>query len=343
MANHPTGRRRTSRWSSTSSNPSLPTRPHGDATEKVEVASPALPFYEKEEECGWKRLRSSYIPRRPSIRIPSAIKVPNFLHEESEAPRIHTYMWSFQFWLLLREQLDRDAYNDLFRQELERLLSRLTNPIQRQHAESMLVGFNFTNYIAAAVRRSSGAVNQDEIDEKIHEIAIRMLVSPGGLFRDYDERKHGPFNLRFRRTLANMLKNLAERERNRKRYIPSVPIRQEFEPGGVTADDLVARGTPEGDPQLLDDFRELVQRHLGAIAVRVFDARLEGIEMKSLPGISSYVVKKTVQEIKSLAKKYAIAVGDPSLLHRIEKLMAAEEMTVKRRKAAMSQRVAARG
>ena len=57
--------------------------------------------------------------------------------------------------------------------------------------------------------------------------------------------------------------------------------------------------------------------------------------MKNVPGVSSYTVKKTVQEIKALAKRYAIAVGDPNLLQRIERLMAAEEMTVKRRKAAM--------
>jgi hypothetical protein len=250
-------------------------------------------------------------------------------------------MWSFQFWLLLREQIDRDAYNDLFRQELQRLLSRLTDPTQRQHAETMR-DFDWTRYMAGAVRHS-GITAQDEIDEKVHEIAIRMLIQPGGLFRDYDETKHGPFPLRFRRTLANLLKNLSEKERNRKRYIPSVPIRQGFEPGGVTADDLPARGTPEGDPKLLDDFRELVKRQLGAIAVRIFDARSEGTEMKNVPGVSSYTVKKTVQEIKSLAKKYAIAVGDPNLLRQIEKLMAAEEMTIQRRKAAMQQRVAARG
>jgi hypothetical protein len=203
--------------------------------------------------------------------------------------------------------------------------------------------FDWTRYMAGAIRRSTGITSQDEIDEKVHEIVIRMMVSPGTLFRNYDEHRHGPFPLRFRRTLANMLKNLSERERNRKRYIPSVPIRQAFEPGGITADDLVARGTPESDPKLLDDFRELVQRTLGAIAVRVFDARLEGIEMKNVPGVSSYTVKKTVQEIKALAKKYALAVGDPNLLRQIERLMAAEEITVQRRKAAMSQRVAARG
>jgi hypothetical protein len=250
-------------------------------------------------------------------------------------------MWSFQFWLLLREQLDRTAYNDLFRQELENLLSRLTDPIQRQHAEAMR-DFDWVRYVAGSVRRS-GINSQEEIDEKIHEIAIRMLVSPGGLFRDYDERRHGPFPLRFKRTLANTLKNLLERERNRRRYIPSVPIRQEFVPGGVTADDLVSRGEPEGDPKLLDEFRELVRRQLGAIALRVFDARLEGIEMKTLPGVSSCMVKKSVQEIKALARKYALAVGDPSLLRQVERLMAAEEMTLQRRKAAMQQRVVARG
>jgi len=62
---------------------------------------------------------------------------PSSFRENPKLPRIHTLMWSFQFWLLLREQIDRDAYNDLFRQELERLLSRLTDPVQRQHAESM--------------------------------------------------------------------------------------------------------------------------------------------------------------------------------------------------------------
>jgi hypothetical protein len=251
-------------------------------------------------------------------------------------------MWSFQFWLLLREQLDRGAYNDLFRHELERLLSRLTDPVQRQHAESLL-DMDWTRYVAGAVRRSTGITSQDEIDDRVHEIAIHMLIQPGGLFRDYDKRKHGPFPLRFKRTLANILKNSAERERNRRRYIPSVPIRQGFEPGGITADDLVARGTAEGDPRLLDDFRQLVRRHLGAIALRVFDARSEGAEMKSLPGVSSYTVKETVKNIKSLARKYATAVGDPNLLRQIERLMAAEEMTVQRRKTAMQQRVVARG
>jgi len=242
-------------------------------------------------------------------------------------------MWSFRLWRLLREQLDPAAYNALFAEELERLLSRLTDPVQRQHAEGMR-DFNWTNYIAAAVRRS-GFTNQNEVEEKTHEIVVRLLVHPGGLFRDYNERLHGPFRLRFKRALSNSLKNLTEKERNRRRYIPAVSIRQEFVPGAVTPDDLVARGTPEGDPGTIDRFREMVRRHLGDTAVTILDARLQGMEMKEL-GMTSYTTKKLVQGIKNLARKYA--VGDPDLLARIERLMAAEERTVQRRQATMRQR-----
>jgi hypothetical protein len=242
-------------------------------------------------------------------------------------------MWNFRLWLLLREQLDPDAYNSLFQQELERLLPRLADPVQRQHAESMR-DFDWTRYIAGAVRRS-GFTNQNEIEEKVHEIIVRMLVQPGGLFRNYDERLHGPFPLRFKRTLANALKNLTEKERNRRRFIPSIPIGQEFVPGGVT--DLAARSTPEGDPEVIERFREMVRRHLGQTALSVFDARMQGVEMKDLP-ISPYNTKKLVQGIKDLARKYAVAVADLDLLAQVERLMTSEERTVQRRQATMKQR-----
>lgn len=106
------------------------------------------------------------------------------------------FMWSFQLWRLLREQLDAEAYNALFDDELERLSPRLSDPAQRGHAEGMR-GFNWTSYIAGAVRRS-GIVGHKEVDEKVHEIVIRMLVHPGGLFRDYNEPLHGPFPLSYR-------------------------------------------------------------------------------------------------------------------------------------------------
>ena len=132
------------------------------------------------------------------------------LSKKSHAPRIHTLMWSFQFWLLLREQLDRDAYNDLFRQELERLLSRLTDPIQRQHAESML-DFDWTRYMAGAVRRSLESPARTKSMRKstrsrfacwFHRVDCSGITMNG----DTDLSR-----LRFKRTLANMLKNLRKR------------------------------------------------------------------------------------------------------------------------------------
>ena len=244
----------------------------------------------------------------------------------------------FRYWLLLREQLDGAAYDALFDDELERLLPTLANASQRRQAEAMR-GFHWTNYIRGAVRRA-GIVGEDEVDEKVHEIVVRIVVHPGGLFRDYNERLHGPFPMRFKRSLANALKNITEKERNRRRHIPSIPIHQKFVPGGITPDDLVARGEPEGDPEVIEKFRETVRRHLGAMALAILDARLQGVEMKGLP-ITSYAAKKLVREIKGLARKYAAAAGDWDLLAHIERMLAADEIT-RRRRAATRGRIAAR-
>ena len=51
-------------------------------------------------------------------------------------------------------------------------------------------------YIAAAVR-GAGFRDQREVQERAHDVAVKMLT--GGLFRDYDERRHGPMDRRFRR------------------------------------------------------------------------------------------------------------------------------------------------
>ena len=60
---------------------------------------------------------------------------------------------------------------------------------------------------------------------------VKMLT--GGLFRDYDERQHGPLDLRFKRAMANAIKNMVEKQKNARRLLPTVPIGQEFEPGGI--------------------------------------------------------------------------------------------------------------
>ena len=73
-------------------------------------------------------------------------------------------------------------------------------------------------------------------------------------------------------------------------------------------------------------------------AVAVFDTRMAGGETKSLVGLASlgspgrWIVKRAVQEIKALAREYALSLGDPELLRRVEKAMASEEETVAKRR-----------
>jgi len=250
-------------------------------------------------------------------------------------------MVTFHLWLLFRETLDSAAYNELFRQEVEKLLPTLTDPVQRRRLRAMK-NFDWTNYIGAAVR-NAGFRGQDEIQETIHAIVVKLLVSPGGLFRKYDEQRHGPMDLRFKRAVANSIKNIVEKQKNRRRLIPTVPIRREFVPGGVMADDLPSRYEP-GDDALIEHFRELLQQRLGDLAVAVFDQRLEGKETKELigrPEIGSpgrQKIKTVVQKIKKLAWDFALKSDNPTFFMNVERAMAEEAATVERRKATTRRR-----
>ena len=102
-------------------------------------------------------------------------------------------------------------------------------------------GFNWLAYIAAAVR-NAGFRDYRDGQEGIHDIAAKLLS--GTLFTGFDERRSGPFDLRFKAAVGNAVRNLAEKERNRKRLLPTVPIGQEFQRDGVTADEFLAATEP---------------------------------------------------------------------------------------------------
>ena len=237
------------------------------------------------------------------------------------------------------------AVRPLFDEELEKVIQRTRDPAHRQILERMR-GFNWLSYIAASVRHA-GFRDYREGQEKIHDIVVRLLT--GTLFRGFDEQRSGPMDLRFKRSVGNAIRNMTELERNRRRLLPTVPIQQEFEPGGVTADDLPApppSQEDDHDERLVHDFRRLVRRRLGEIGVAVLDVRLAGGETKSLvgsPALGSpgrYVVKRVVQQVKQLAREYAMSLGDPDLLRRVEKAMADDEETVAKRRTTMAARQA---
>ena len=105
-------------------------------------------------------------------------------------------------------------------------------------------------------------------------------------------------------------------------------------------------GTPhdddgDDDERLVNGFRNLVRRRLGALGVAVLQVRLDGGEVKSLVGCKAlgspgrYVIKRVVGEIKQLAREYATSLGDTELLRRIERAMEAEEATVAERQASL--------
>ena len=245
--------------------------------------------------------------------------------------------WVAEFRLLGENYYTFNAkqYDQLFDQEVEKLLCRIRDPAHRQALERMR-GFNWTGYIAAAVR-NSGYRDQREIQERAHEVVVKLLV--GGLFTHYDETRHGPMDLRFKRSVGNAIRNMAELERNRRRLLPTVAIGQEFQPGGITANDLPDRPTTQDhDERIIQGFRSLVRKRLGGIGVAVLQVRLDGGETKSLVGLPAlgspgrWKIKQVVGEIKELAREYATAIGDSELLRRIERAMAAETETVAKRR-----------
>ena len=238
--------------------------------------------------------------------------------------------------------LDNGQYNRLFDAELEKVIARVRDPAQ-QAALLRMRGFNWTSYIAASVW-NAGYRDQRERDEKVHEVAVKLLM--GQLFKGFNEKISGPFDLRFKRSVSNSVRNIVEKEKNRRRYIPTVAIGQEFEPGTVAAD-LPDRPSFGQDEQVIEDFRRLLQDRLGDLALALFDLRMNGGETKSLVGSptlgspSRWAVKKTVQDVKALARQFAVSVGDFGLLQRIEKAMQDEAGTVAKRRASTLQRVGA--
>ena len=257
------------------------------------------------------------------------------VHGGENCPQLRKYcMKTFWEWVaefrLLGENyftFDPKQYNQLFDQELEKVIARTTDPAHHQALEGMQ-GFNWMSYIAASVR-NSGFRDQREVQERSHDIAVKLLV--GGLFRDYDETRHGPMDLRFKRSVGNAIRNIVEKEKNRRHYLPTMPLDQAAEPSSMTNDD-------GGSEKIIQGFRNLVRKRLGGLGVAVLQVRLDGGETKSLVGCKElgspgkWKIKQVVQQVKELLGQFAAAIGDSELLRRVARAMAAESETIEKRR-----------
>jgi hypothetical protein len=219
---------------------------------------------------------------------------------------------------------DPAQYNQLFADELEKVIQRVRDPAHRQVLER-LRDFNFVGYISASVN-NAGIREYRQRQEATADVASKLLM--GKLFSGFDERISGPMDLRFKKSVGNCIRNIIEKLRNRRRNLPTAAI--EYEPA--------ARSSPvQDDEQMVEDFRKLVRSRLGDLAVSIFDLRAANGETKSLIGSpsvgspSGYVIKRVVGQIKDLARDYAERLGNSAFLRDVERAMARESETVQKR------------
>jgi len=226
---------------------------------------------------------------------------------------------------------DPTDYNVAFEKGLESVLSRIRDTDLRQQV-SALRGFDWGNYIARSLRRS-GIRDENDIQEHLHEIVVKLLLSPGKLFQGWNPQRHGPLDRRFKRSVWNAIRNIAEKQRNR-RWVAADPT--------VMADRLPGRQPYSG---LLDDFRRLVGERLGRLAAAILDWRLQGLDTKELVGKSelgspsSYAIKREVQGLKDFAQRFAAQSGDPRFLNLVTTAMDQEAQTVGKRQRAVAGRI----
>jgi hypothetical protein len=243
---------------------------------------------------------------------------------------LQTRLWLIETWFSFQPA----QYNQLFDDELNKLSA--SSPEHQQAIERMR-GFDWVSYIAKSLL-NAGYRDQREVQERTHDIVVKLLT--GGLFSKYDEEKHGPLDLRFKRSVGNAIRNMVEKGRNRRKFLPSVPI-GDSEPGAVTAFGRPCRGLEHDDSEaVIEGFRKLVRQEIGDLGLAVFDARMDGQETKSLVGREElgrpgrFTIKRIVQDIKALARRHALALGDPGFLRDVERAMDRESATVEKRKAA---------
>jgi hypothetical protein len=254
---------------------------------------------------------------------------------------IDTSMISFREWvrhgnllgllrLLENAQFFRpEDYNGVFENELGKLLTRIHDPAVRQQV-SKLRGFDWGSYISRSLARAG--FRGDDIQENFHSLVMKLLLSPGKLFKGWSPERHGPLERRFRAATWNAIRNVVEKRRNYQRWMVSADP-------AVMAGIHPAREHPHSTG-LLDDFRKVVAEKLGKLAAAILDWRLEGKQTKEMIGRaefdspSIYSIKREVGEIKKLAHRFAAKSGDPEFLAKVEKALSNEAATVAKRQAA---------
>lgn len=229
------------------------------------------------------------------------------------------------------------SYNSAFVAGLDELLGRIHDPAAREQIEAMK-SFDFGAYIARSLARAG--FTGENLQEHFHALVVRLLLKPGKLFRGWNPEVHGPLDRRLKNATWNGIRNIAEKERNRRKWSTNTDP-------GVMADRFAGR--QDQSSSLVDQFRRLVSQRLGTLAAAILDWRLDGREIKDMVGNpqfgspSVHAIKREVAEIKKLAHEFAIQNDDPAFLNAVERGIAGEARTVAKRQQSMAARQAAGG
>lgn len=212
-------------------------------------------------------------------------------------------MGNFTIWLLLDEsgRLDIQGFNDLFRQQLEELLTRVHDPRRRAALESMK-GTNWMGYLLTALR-NAGITHKDEREAYAAQVAEYLLVSPGKLFQGYDPDGSGPMPARWVLAVQNAVRNVV-RDRRRQNRRSAI----------IDADAVMAR--PEPDDEVLEMFRTYLRQELGELAVELVDRRLDGQSLSQIVATPSFEamgiagVRRMFNQVRQAAGRYARGTRD---------------------------------
>ena len=208
----------------------------------------------------------------------------------------------------------RYGFNDLFRQDCDKVLEseELTEEVR---ADLMsLRTLDLVGYVSSSLRRSG--FQDFELDEIVSDMLIRLLVSPGSLFKKWDRK--GIMSARMKVAIRNGVITHAKQSQKRKRRYQELP-------------DSVASRQCADDPEIIERFRDELRRRFGKAGVSVFDARLVDEDIKKLIGSegisSSYRLKVLVQGIKAVAQDF----GDECLQGMVARMSVQEADTLARR------------
>ena len=262
-------------------------------------------------------------PRQPYIRYADLLAMV----VAAQAPR--------RDLLHLRPQAVRPA----LRQELEKVIQRTRDPAHRQILERMR-GFDWIVYIAASVRHAASGPPGSQ--ERTHDVAMKLLI--GTLFRGFDDALRArwtcgssgacptPSGTSSRRSgtdgaAADRLHRSGVRARRRDR----------------SARPIVARPRREDHPRLPPIGPEATRRARGRRPRRAVGGRRNEIAGRQSVARKSGQVDGEEGRLPDQGTGREFFQGDPELLRRVEKAMAAEEETVAKRRAATAARRAGGG